>query len=142
MTDDLIGRAEAQTAIQFAARRYTVAHEAHGEGQVVWSDNLINVTDAMNVLRDLPSAQPEQRWVLCSERLPEDYGEFLVTYKSDGKQIFMDIIEYETSFEYDHEKNRFKGNWLFADDWQAVNSEVIAWMPLPEYYQEKDGEQE
>ena len=59
MTDDLIGRAEAQTAIQFAARRYTVAHEAHGEGQVVWSDNLINVTDAMNVLRDLPSAQPD-----------------------------------------------------------------------------------
>lgn len=59
MTDDLIGRAEAQTAIQFAARRYTVAHEAHGEGQVVWSDNLISVIDAMNVLRDLPSAQPE-----------------------------------------------------------------------------------
>jgi rubrerythrin len=81
MTDDLIGRAEAQTAIQFAAKRYMVAHEAHGEGQVVWSDNLINVTDAMNVLRDLPSAQPErktghwvksdmQRWYdvwLCSE---------------------------------------------------------------------------
>ena len=61
ITDDLIGRAEAQTAIQFAARRYTVAHEAHGEGQVVWSDNLINVTDAMNVLRDLPSAQPERK---------------------------------------------------------------------------------
>ena len=61
MTDDLIGRAEAQTAIQFAAKRYTVAHEAHGEGQVVWSDNLINVTDAMNVLRDLPSAQPEHK---------------------------------------------------------------------------------
>ena len=142
MTDDLIGRAEAQTAIQFAARRYTVAHEAHGEGQVVWSDNLINVTDAMNVLRDLPSVQPEQRWVLCSERLPEDYGEFLVTYKSDGEQIFMDIIEYEPSYEFDHEKNRFKGNWLFADDLQAVNSEVIAWMPLPEPYQAERREDE
>ena len=69
MTDDLIGRAEAQTAIQFAAKRYTVAHEAHGEGQVVWSDNLINVTDAMNVLRDLPSVQPERktgRWIEMS----------------------------------------------------------------------------
>ena len=52
----------------------------------------------------------------------------------------MDIIEYETSFEYDYEKNGFKGVWLFADDWQAVNSEVIAWMPLPEPYQE--GEQD
>ena len=65
--NDLISRAEAQTAIQFAARRYIVAHEAHGEGQVVWSDNLINVTDAMNVLRDVPSIQPERKtgqWIL------------------------------------------------------------------------------
>ena len=57
---DCIDRAEAQTAIQFAARRYTVAHEAHGEGYVVWSDNLISVTDAMNALREVPSAQPEK----------------------------------------------------------------------------------
>ena len=56
---DLIDRAEAQTELQFAARRYTVTHEAHGEGQTVWSDNLISVTDAMNALRKVPSAQPE-----------------------------------------------------------------------------------
>lgn len=55
---DCIDRAEAQTAIQFAARRYTVAHEAHGEGHVVWSDNLISVTDAMNALREVSPAQP------------------------------------------------------------------------------------
>ena len=58
-SSDCIDRAEAQTAIQFAARRYTVAHEAHGEGHVVWSDNLISVTDAMNALREVPSAQPK-----------------------------------------------------------------------------------
>ena len=80
-------------------------------------------------------ALEKQRWIPCSERLPEEYGEYLVAYKSDGKQIFMDIIEYETSFEFDHEKNRFKGNWLFADDCRSVNPEVLAWMPLPERYQ-------
>lgn len=58
-SSDCIDRAEAQTAIQFAARRYTVAHEAHGEGHVVWSDNLISVTDAMNALREVPSAHPD-----------------------------------------------------------------------------------
>ena len=84
----------------------------------------------------LPSAQPEQHWIPCSERLPEEYCECLVTYKSDGDQMFMDIVEYEPSFEFDHEKNRFKGNWLFADDCRSVNPKVIAWMPLPEYYQE------
>lgn len=57
-SSDCIDRAEAQTAIQFAARRYTVAHEAHGEGHVVWSDNLISVTDAMNALREVSPAQP------------------------------------------------------------------------------------
>jgi len=57
---DLIDRAEAQTELQFAARRYTVAKEAHGEGQVVWSDNLISVTDAMNALRKVPPVQDKQ----------------------------------------------------------------------------------
>ena len=64
-SSDCIDRAEAQTAIQLAARRYTVAHEAHGEGHVVWSDILISVTDAMNALREVPSAQPERTCVNC-----------------------------------------------------------------------------
>lgn len=55
IADNLISLEEAQVALQFAARRYTVAHEAHGEGKVVWSDNLISVTDAFNALRELPS---------------------------------------------------------------------------------------
>lgn len=59
--DDLINRAEAQTELQFAARRYTVASEAHGEGKVLWSENLISVTDAMNALRKVQSAEPERK---------------------------------------------------------------------------------
>ena len=55
---DLIDRAAAQTELQFAARRYTVAYEAHGEGRTVWSENLISVTDAMNALRNVPAAEP------------------------------------------------------------------------------------
>ena len=55
---DLISRAAAQTELQLSARRYTVAHEAHGEGRVVWSEDLISVSDAMDVLRKIPSAQP------------------------------------------------------------------------------------
>ena len=130
MTDDLISRQQAIDAL----RGYLVEKRCPDDGTLTC--RLIE----NEVINKLPSVQPEQRWIPVSERLPEDYGEFLVTYKSDGEQIFMDIIEYETSFEYDYEKNRFKGVWIFADDWQAVNSEVIAWMPLPELYQ--GGEQE
>ena len=56
--EDLISRAAAQTELQSSARRYMVSHEAHGEGQVVWSESLISVSDAMDVLRKIPSAQP------------------------------------------------------------------------------------
>lgn len=59
--DDLINRAEAQKELQLAARRYMVASEAHAEGNVLWSENLISVTDAMNALRKVPSAQPERK---------------------------------------------------------------------------------
>ena len=137
MTDDLIGRAEAQTAIQFAAKRYTVAHEAHGEGQVVWSDNLINVTDAMNVLRDLPSAQSEQQWVPCSERLPENGRQVLVFARS----VHFALAKYDEMREAD---GTYKMQWVTFDAWKPFYKikDVIAWMPLPEYYQEKDGEQE
>lgn len=61
--DDLISRAVTQTELQLSARRYTVAHEAHGEGRVVWSEELISVSDAMDVLRKLPSTQPKRgKW--------------------------------------------------------------------------------
>lgn len=128
MTDDLIGRAEAQTAIQFAAKRYTVAHEAHGEGQVVWSDNLINVIDAMNVLRDLPSVQPEQRWIPVEERFPEPWDLVLVTDRCKDVRVCQ------------MHHNSSDGWYDECDNWMYFNTSVIAWMPLPEPYQE--GEQE
>jgi len=61
---DCISRQAAQTELQLSARRYTVAHEAHGEGRVVWSEDLISVSDAMDTLRKIPFAQPE---INCSE---------------------------------------------------------------------------
>lgn len=78
---ELIERAEAQVAIMFAARRYTVAHEAHGVGHVVWSDELISVNDAMQSLRDV------QTYVSYgnSERL-RPKGEWIV---DEGQQVLM-----------------------------------------------------
>lgn len=153
MTDDLIGRAEAQTAIQFAAKRYTVAHEAHGEGQVVWSDNLINVTDAMNALRDLPSAQPEQRWIPVIERLPDDLAEVNVTWINHEPEPYYDFVKdkpFTASAIY------YKGDWYWYSsvcvdvlaeygenrfDKIADVIEITAWMPFPEPYQ-KRGDQD
>ena len=91
--DDLISKAEAQTELMLAARRYTVAHEAHGEGRVVWSDNLISVSDAVDVLRKLPSAhrpvdeRKHGEWIVYENQRQEDVdnGNYLYVCSECGK---------------------------------------------------------
>ena len=59
------------------------------------------------------SAQPEQRWIPCSERLPKPY-EYCLWTTTDGRVI------------YHHCDGLF--------------SNYTAWMPLPEPYQKEGGE--
>ena len=75
--------------------------------------------EAIRSIENLPSAQPEQRWIPCSERLPE-YGEAVLTINEDE------------DYEINHIIDEDNGEW-FCDG-------VIAWMPLPEPYREDDHE--
>lgn len=58
---DCISRVQAQTEIQMHASRYTIAKERGGMGQVEWSDQLIKVSDAIDIIRNLPSVTPIQK---------------------------------------------------------------------------------
>jgi hypothetical protein len=40
------------------ASRYTIARERDGMGQIEWSDQLIKVSDAVDIIRHLPSVTP------------------------------------------------------------------------------------
>ena len=55
---DLINRQAAQTELMMKCERYTLARESNGMGHVEWSSDLISVADAMDAIRDLPSAEP------------------------------------------------------------------------------------
>lgn len=81
-----------------------------------------------NDFKNLPSAQPEQRWIPCSERMPDGAFGCLVTVW-DTNPVTMD--EFENVLPY------FVGwdgeQWNDADGEQCP-FEVIAWMPLPEVY--------
>ena len=68
---------------------------------------------------ELPSAQPEQRWVPCSERLPKKNCRCLTTNEAWG------------SFEVDWNA-WIDGQWLYP------NEKPIAWMPMPEPYRGGD----
>ena len=71
-----------------------------------------------------PVIDPQPYWVPCSERLPEEYGNYLITtYDGD-----VDIGSIDPSR---------KGVWSACDaDGFYWLRNVIAWMPLPERYQE------
>ena len=100
--------------------------------------------DCIQTLKDLPSAQPEQRWIPCSERLPEEYGEFLVTMteKAKAKDLGFDIDEtYIRKMRYNSngwQLPRHIPSWIN----EAVKDEVLAWMPLPEPYKTESEDKE
>lgn len=119
---DLISRQETIDAILNLTNSKTIEElfEYIREHELAerWSGG---VYDAIDVVIGLPSAQPEQRWIPCSERLPK-YGQAVLAYDLAND-------EYEINFVLDEEK----GEWF----WYGVT----AWMPLPEPYKE-EGEQD
>ena len=82
---------------------------------------------------DTVSRQPEPHWIPCSERLPkeEDYRECMecldgaVWYYTNRKTMGL-------GYYYDSTKQ-----WSTICDMKP-DGKVIAWMPLPEPYQEGD----
>ena len=74
----------------------------------------------------------EQRWIPCSERLPEDGRQVLVYARS----VHYALAKYDEMREAD---GSYKKQWVTFDAWKPFYTikEVIAWMPLPEPYQEE-----
>lgn len=114
----------------------------------LWADKPFGnpaLTEIKECVERVPSAQSEQQWIPCSERLPEEDGDYWVT--ADPRYVppqykSTDIILWSN------------GKWMMADyfildgegrkmpEYNAVEVDIpiIAWMPLPEPYKEKDNE--
>ena len=100
------------------------------------------------VINQLPSAQPEQRWIPCSERLPDADDcpiDCMVTRKSKFIGNYVDMAVCERNGTWTHE------------DWDAIvlgdvesgkktglistrDDNIIAWMPLPEPWKEGEAD--
>ena len=123
---------------------------------------------AVSRLSVLPSAQPEQRWITCSEKLPEinqtvllstTDGEVIVGYRykpdivwqvtsNDGRKIWVyDPENYPGNID-ELPKAETCGFENRDNCWLSVTSinydlkfaGISAWMPLPEPYKEDDHE--
>ena len=100
------------------------------------------------VIERQPTIEPEQHWIPCSERLPEDIRPVIVTWKNTDPASYYQYIV----------GKHFTGTACYKNDkWYWYSSttedmlaeygrydseefdeaiECIAWMPLPEPYKE------
>ena len=69
-------------------------------------------------------------WIPCSERLPEEYGEYIVWWTDITRGQYYEIVEYEPD-----------NGWI-GEITQAFEGKysVIAWQPLPEPFKERESE--
>lgn len=73
--------------------------------------------------------RPQGEWIPCSERLPDEKGEYLVTYHP----CYWDDVRTDIRVGIDS----FRGKTTWA---KHKHQRVIAWMPLPEPYKGGDTE--
>ena len=99
---------------------------------------------AIDAINALPSAQPEQRWIPCSERLPEERDWYLGIFKEPDTGWINPlpfICDYLLGTKT---KATTKEGWILRDCTDReeyidyyFNLECVAWMPLPEPYKER-----
>ena len=82
--------------------------------------------DAKNIVQKV-AEEYNNGWISCSERLPEEYGDYLVWWTDITRGQYYEIVEYEPN-----------NGWI-GDIPQSFEGKysVIAWRPLPEPYQPK-----
>ena len=142
--DDLISR---QAAIDAVMNTEPFVVDINGEQYVGQK-----TSDTISALKCLPSAQPEtncseipNNWIPCSERLPEEDVEVLISYRykegeGDTSHIDIDITTYGQMYFGGNKVGNHK-HWRAPFEYFESNYEVVAWMPLPEPYTESGREE-
>lgn len=120
--DDLISRQAAIMHFVKASKNYEC--------------EMFDLREVTHELWQLPSAQPEQKWIPCSERLPEVYYDYLGNHSSEEVILLMNDEEYiKISNGHFNPVGVFE---VYEKDGPAFVGkpvrDVIAWMPLPEPY--------
>lgn len=79
------------------------------------------------MVRDIPFAQPEQRWIPVTERLPDKKGYYLVTRKNPKGHV--------TRVRFNPEQVE---RGVYNSPWGNGDCDILAWMPLPDAFEGDD----
>jgi hypothetical protein len=89
------------------------------------------IVPVLSAIKGIPSAEPKQEWIPCSERLPRPYTEVLVCdecgWISLGLYRPCDVTEKDSG-------------WSTLTRIKIPTDGIIAWMPLPEPYKAESEE--
>lgn len=81
---------------------------------------MIRVEDVARIINDIPTI-PQQEWIPCSERLPEEGTEVLGT---DDRGCIRHVVKDKSAL------------YEFATYEEMMHINIVAWQPLPEPYKE------
>lgn len=133
---------EALNTIVDAIRNYV----SYREFDLLFSEN--EIYGAMALLRKLVDKADSFEWIPVSEKLPEEHDSiFAKLYGTDKwdsnlwrttSNIVIATIKYNDGTVIVKEAFTHDGEWTVEK--RNTNCKVIAWMPLPEPYKEKENE--
>lgn len=127
MSDKLI---KASEAVDIVAKH----SELYSDGEVSTDKGEQILYAIMSEIINLPSSQPEQRWIPVSERLPED--EYVLISKMPSKisgSKWSVAIAIRTA-----DPRSGKIQWRDSGFGIIQDDKVLAWRPLPEAYTEEE----